>query len=98
MSYRVRLDVIMSQAIEDDFLRGITATIPEVKFTKISGVVGQGWSVPKMGDAIWPQLNSAFVLFCTDLETDAVVAVINRLRKEYAGEGLACFKSAAEEL
>jgi hypothetical protein len=60
--------------------------------------MGRGYSAPKLADAVWPQENTLFILYCTDEEAECVSQIVNSLRKEYVGEGLACFKSEAEEM
>jgi hypothetical protein len=92
-----RLVVIMSAAIEEDFLLGLEKYRPGMRYTKMAAVAGRGYSVPKLGDAVWPQLDTAFVLFCDDDETDVVLRVVKELRVTYLGEGLACWKSSAVE-
>jgi hypothetical protein len=37
-------------------------------------------------------------MYCTQEEAARAFGVVASLRKEYAGEGLACFRSEAEEL
>jgi hypothetical protein len=95
---KIRYDVILSSAIEEDFLQGMERRVPGFRYTKMTGVTGRGYSVPKLGDAIWPQLNSAFVLYCDDRESEAVLAVVEELRERYRGEGLACWRSTAVEV
>lgn len=95
---RVRLEIIMSQALEDDFLNALVQAVPTHKYTKVSGVTGRGYSVPKLGDAVWPQENTMFIMYCDPEEAARTLGVVAAIRKEYAGEGLACFKSEAEEL
>jgi hypothetical protein len=95
---KTRYDVILSSAIEEDFLQGMESRVPNFRYTKLSNVTGRGYSVPKLGDAVWPQLNSVFVLYCDEHEGDAVLAVIEDLRKRYVGEGLACWRSGAVEV
>jgi hypothetical protein len=95
---KTRYDVILSAAIEEDFLQGMERRVPGFHYTKLSDVTGRGYSVPKLGDAIWPQLNSVFVLYCDEKEGAAVLAVVQELRKRYLGEGLACWRSGAVEL
>ena len=65
-------------------------------FTKIPAVLGHGFSEPKMGDGIWPQLNTMYIIFCTEDEEKIILSIIEDLRKEYIGEGIACFVSDAE--
>jgi len=95
---RTRFEIIMSQALEDDFLRELQKAIPANKYTKLSSVHGKGFSVPKLGDAVWPQENTQFLLYAEESEVQFIIEIVEKLRKEYVGEGVACFKSAAEEI
>lgn len=95
---RIRLEIIMSQSIEEDFVKAFMNADTGKQFTKISAIMGQGFSVPKMGDAVWPQLNCMYLVYCTKKQAAEVAAVVEQLRREYPGEGLACFKSKAKIL
>jgi hypothetical protein len=97
-SEKTRYDVILSSAIEDDFVQEMERRVPGFHYTKLTNVTGRGYSVPKLGDAVWPQLNSVFVLYCNWQEGAAVLSVVQELRRRYVGEGLACWRSAATEL
>lgn len=97
-----RIDIILSQAIKDDFIEYYTelctAEKVKCKFTMIDNIMGQGNTNPKMGDAIWPQLNTMFIIFCDDNMPEKISKLMARLNKEYIGEGAASFISDAEEL
>ncbi|WP_059369496.1 PG0541 family transporter-associated protein, partial [Treponema endosymbiont of Eucomonympha sp.] len=94
---KIRLELIMSQAIEDDFLSGLEAAAPGAKYTQYADAAGRGYSAPKLGSSVWPQLNTVFVLCCEADEAETVLGVVRGLRERYAGEGLACFKSEVAE-
>jgi hypothetical protein len=94
---KTRFDVILSAAIEEDFILALDRYRPGIHYTKMTSVVGRGYSVPKLGDPVWPQFNSAFVMFCDGDESDIVLRVVDELRQKYLGEGLACWKSSAVE-
>lgn len=91
----LRLEVIMSQAIEDDFAKSFMTKATGNMFTKIENVMGKGFSVPKMGDDIWPQFNCLYIIYCTEEQAQQVQEILQELRKEYPGEGLACFRTEA---
>ena len=59
--------------------------------------MGSGYSVPKLGDSIWPQLNTMFIVYCTKDDAKKIRELITDLRKQYVGEGLACYVSKAKE-
>ncbi len=93
-----RLEIILSQSIEEDFVNAFLSKETGNMFTKLDNVMGRGFSVPKMGDAIWPQLNCMYIVYCTEPEIKVIKDIISALREEYPDEGIACFKSEAETL
>lgn len=90
-----RMDIIFSQSIDDDFMLMCKKNNIAQHFTKIPTVYGQGFSVPKMGDNIWPQVNTMYIVFCEETEVNQIKQVIDELREIYKGEGIACFTSDA---
>lgn len=94
----VRLEITMSQAIEEDFITKFMAEDTGKKFTKLPVVMGQGNTEPKMGDAVWPQLNCMYIVFCSEAESQVVVKIVQDLRAMYPNEGIACFKTTSEAM
>ena len=88
-----RLEIIMSQSIEEDFVTAFMKEDTGRMFTKLPVVMGRGVTEPKMGDAVWPQLNCMYIIICTQEQAKVVKSIIKRLHQEYPNEGLACFKS-----
>ena len=95
---RVRLEIIFSQALEEDFQQAFREEKLGQKFTKFETVMGAGCSDPKLGDAVWPQLNMMYVIYCDRDEAKRIYAVVQKLRKRFLTEGIACFMSRAAEL
>lgn len=91
-----RIEIIFSQAVEED-LDLLLSTKGIKKYTKISGVMGQGESIPKKGDSIWPQLNTIFIIYCNEEELEVLKNIITDLRNAYPMEGIATFISDALE-
>lgn len=92
-----RIEVIISQSISEDFIflcenKGIT-----LHYTKIPNVIGKGFSDPKLGDAVWPQLNDYYVIFAKDETAQVVYECINALRESYKNEGIYCFETEGIE-
>ncbi|WP_256729264.1 PG0541 family transporter-associated protein [Treponema parvum] len=91
-----RLEIICSQSIAEDMLEGFK--YKKIKcYTQFPSVMGSGYSVPKLGDSIWPQLNTMFIVYCTKDDAKKIRELITDLRKQYVGEGLACYVSKAKE-
>jgi hypothetical protein len=60
--------------------------------------MGAGYSNPRLGDAIWPQLNVMYIIYCGENECKKIVEIAEKLREQYIGEGIACFVSEATEM
>lgn len=91
-----RLEIIFSQSIEEDFLKAFMEQETGHMFTKMDNVMGRGFSVPKMGDSIWPQFNCLYIVYCTKEQCRVIRNIIRTLSKEYPGEGIACFRTKAK--
>lgn len=93
-----RVEIISSQALEEDFAEAFKEENVAVRYTKLANVMGAGYSNPRLGDAIWPQLNIMYIIYCEEEEAQKIIAICQRLREKYMSEGIACFKSSAEEV
>ena len=91
-----RVEIIFSQAVEEDIFEGFKEHKIGSHYSKISAVSGSGFSSPKLGDAIWPQLNEMLIVYCKKSEAEKIVDFIKSLRKKYPVEGIACFVSKAK--
>lgn len=93
----VRVEIIFSQAVEEDFFDKFREYKVAYHYTKLNNVTGAGYSNPKLGDPIWPQLNEMLLIFCEENEAEKIVKVVEELRVHYPAEGIACFISSAEK-
>lgn len=91
-----RVEIIFSQAVEEDFLAEFKERKIGLHYSKISAVTGAGFSNPKLGDAIWPQLNEMIIVYCKKDEAEKLVKLVKDLREKYPLEGIACFRSKAK--
>lgn len=91
----IRVEIIFSQAVKEDFFDIFRREKVAYNYTVVSNVTGSGCSNPKMGDAIWPQLNELMIIFCSEEEANKIVEVVQMVRKIYPAEGIACFLSTA---
>ena len=92
----VRVEIIFSQAVEEDIFELFRSEKVGYHFSKRNNVTGAGISNPKLGDAIWPQLNEMLVIYCEKEESEKIVEVVQKVREHYPAEGIACFISEAE--
>lgn len=91
-----RVEIIFSQAVEEDVFEGFKKLGVGKHYSKISAVTGAGFSNPKLGDAIWPQLNEMIIVVCKKSEAEKIVDLVHDLRERYPVEGIACFVSKAK--
>ena len=90
-----RVEIIFSAAVDEDFAEGFKKNKIGSHFTKISGVTGAGFSNPKLGDSVWPQLNEMIIVYCPKEEAEKIVELAKEIREKYPMEGIACFMSKA---
>lgn len=95
---RIRVEIICSQALEEDFAEEFEKIGVAKHYTKISPVSGAGFSNPHLGDAVWPQLNTMYIIFCTEDDAEKIKGIVRKLRKLFITEGIGCFVSAASEI
>ncbi len=95
---RVRMEIIFSQALEEDFLQAFKENDIGKHFTKFETVMGAGFSTPHLGNDVWPQCNMMFIIYCSKDEAKKIRQVVQKLRKQFITEGIACFMSQAIEL
>lgn len=93
---RFRIDLVFSQALEEDFVEQFELNKID-RYTIVPVVKGKGYSQPKLGTVVWPQLNTMLITFCNEDDAVKVKRVVMLLREKYKTEGIACFISKAEE-
>lgn len=86
-----RIELILSQAVESDILEAFEEKKVGKAYTKIPNVIGKGFSDPKMGDSIWPQLNSLYIIYCEEEESQIIYDIVLKTREEYPCDGIAFF-------
>ena len=91
-----RIEIIFSQALEEDVLAALKK-IPEAQFfTLVPGVKGRGYSTPKMGDSVWPEFNEHIIIYCpSETGADEIEAAVGRIQKRFPTEGIAFFSMGA---
>lgn len=87
-----RIEIIFSQALEEDVFAAFKK-IPEAQFfTLIPGIKGKGYSTPKMGDSVWPEFNELMIIYCPGESGVAQIReALALVQKKYPTEGLAYF-------
>ncbi|HOF85312.1 MAG TPA: hypothetical protein PLV73_03740 [Treponemataceae bacterium] len=86
-----RIEIIFSQALEEDILSALSK-VPEAQFyTIIPEVWGKGYSTPKMGSPVWPETNEIMIIYCDDDVEPKITGPVKELQAKYTREGLAYF-------
>ncbi|HHU35656.1 MAG TPA: hypothetical protein GXZ47_00350 [Treponema sp.] len=86
-----RIEIIFSQALEEDVIDALKK-VPEARFyTIIPEVWGRGYSNPKEGSPVWPEVNEIMIIYCEDDVESKITEPIKELQKIYTQEGLAFF-------
>lgn len=93
-----KLDVILSQAIDEDFSRLCEVREVGQHFTKTVGVQGKGNTIPKMDDDTWPQENVHYMMIVPDGEVEQIKQIVEYLRSLFPDEGIAGFVSECDPL
>ncbi len=87
-----RIEIIFSQSLEEDLFEAFKDIHEASFFTMIPGVHGKGYSTPKMGDPIWPELNKLMIIYTdSDRATDRIKQGVEQVRQVYPNEGCAIF-------
>ena len=94
----VRIEIIYSQALGEDFDSAFKSLNVGKKFTKLTNVTGAGYSNPHLGNSIWPQLNEMLIIYCDTEEAEIIKQIVKDIRKQYVTEGVACFVSSSESI
>ena len=86
-----RVEIIYSQALIEDILGAISKVAGAEHYSIVPGVRGKGYSTPKMGDAVWPEINELMIIYCDDKAVPEIEEAIGKVQKRYPGEGVAFF-------
>ena len=71
-----KLEIILSQAIDEDFSRLCEVREVGQHFTKSVGVMGKGNTIPKMADDTWPQENVHYMMIVDDDEVESIRQIV----------------------
>jgi len=97
MENKVRIEIMCSQALDEDFTEEFKKLGIAQKFTKINPVMGAGCNKPHLGDNVWPQLNVLYLIYCTEEEAEKIKEVVTKFRHLFITEGVGCFISNGYE-
>jgi hypothetical protein len=80
-----------NNSVEENILEAFQEEGVGKNYTKIPGVHGVGRSGPKRGDAIWPEENFIFIIWCEEDEARGIKDAIAKVKQEFPDEGIKLF-------
>lgn len=92
-----RVDIFINQSITEDLSDLLKEANLMEAYTRWTPVFGTGHSGPREGSSIWPETNSAVLLFIEDDQISVLKTIIKSLKENYPDEGLKCFISQGPE-
>lgn len=86
-----RVEIISNVALEEDLFEMMRAAQVGKHYSKLNSVHGEGYTDPKMGDAIWPEENIILIIYCEDDELSSLKTIVTNLRKGHSDSGIRMF-------
>ena len=95
----IRLEIFANNSVEENLLEAFKDAGVAKYYTKIPNIHGVGTSGPRMGDAIWPEENFVFVIWCEPEEAAGIAGAVGHIKAQFPDEGIKLFglpETAAE--
>ncbi|MCQ2398129.1 MAG: hypothetical protein MJ052_02360 [Sphaerochaetaceae bacterium] len=86
----LKIDIVMNQAVEEDFLALCKEKGVCEFYTRYTNVTGKGFQEPRMGDETWPQYNVSYMIVVPDEQRDTYLEIVEKLRKDFPDDGIFC--------
>ncbi len=86
-----RLEIIANNTVEEDIIEALDAVEEGFYYSKLSAVHGRGKSDPRKGDAIWPEENFIFIIYCDDDRAAEYANAVKEVKERFDGEGIKVF-------
>lgn len=93
----IRLEIISNNTIELDLIEELESINKDIHYSKISAVHGKGNSSTKKGDAIWPEENFIFIIYCDEEIAKLYIDSVATLKKRFKQEGIKVFSVPCTE-
>jgi hypothetical protein len=87
-----RLEIFTNRSIEENLIEAFEKEGVAKAYSKIPIVHGVGSSGPRMGDAIWPEENTAFVIWCEEAEAEGIRRAVAAVKHDFPDEGMKLFE------
>ncbi|MDR1420539.1 MAG: hypothetical protein LBI86_09215 [Treponema sp.] len=87
----IRVEIVANHSVEENIIDALKTEGAGKYYTKYPSVFGTGSSGPRMGDAIWPEINFAMVIWCEEDEARAIARAVERVKQQFPDEGIKVF-------
>ena len=94
----IRIEVIANRSVEENVLDALRMEDAGKFYTKYPDILGVGSSGPRMGDAVWPEENFAFVFWCGAEEAEAIRRAVASVKAKFPNEGIKMYRLEGEEV
>lgn len=94
----IRVEIYINFGLESELLDAFKSEKIAEHYSRIGNVLGCGFTEPKMGDSVWPQVNSQFIIYCSEDEAKKIKSIVNDIREKYPNDGISIFFTAALDL
>ncbi|MGP1495449.1 MAG: PG0541 family transporter-associated protein [Treponema sp.] len=93
-----RVEIVANQSVEDDITELLEEEIPELEYTVIPTVHGQGLHTKKLGSSTWPEQNFLMFTYVDKKKASAIKNIIAKIRERFPKEGISFFCVEEAEL
>jgi hypothetical protein len=87
----LRIEIIANHSVEENILEAFAEEQVGKHYTKFPDVYGVGSAGPRMGDAIWPEVNFALVIWCEEDEARGIERAVAHVKEHFPDEGVKIF-------
>jgi hypothetical protein len=87
----IRVEIIANQSVEENILEALAKEEAGKFYTKYPNILGNGSSGPRMGDAVWPEENFIYVIWCEKDEALKIEKAVKSVKEKFPGEGIKLF-------
>jgi len=85
------MEIIANNTVEEDILEALEGVQSDFYYSKISAVHGRGRTDPRKGDAVWPEENFIFVIYCEENEAFRFRDAVGNVKAKFTREGIKVF-------
>ncbi len=87
----IRLEIVANNSVEENIREAFLDEGVGKYYTKIPKAHGVGNSGPRMGDAIWPEENFIYIIWCEEDEALGIKEAIAKVKEQFPDEGIKLF-------